>query len=517
MFVLAGYVNGENREQINMLPICLDDMIAEDNPVRAIDAIVNLLNMKELGFKYAVINPKGRDSYNPADMLKLYLYCYNNAIRSSRKIEVECHRNIEVKWLINNLTPDHKTIANFRKDNKKAIKAAFKQFVMICDELGLLGKTLVAIDGSKFKASNARKKNYTKNKVKKMIEHFEKAVEDYMKLLDQNDEQDTCNTKVGALDITTIEEKIKQAKNRIEELNQLAKQIEEEGEVSITDPDSRHMGVSNNGTDVSYNVQTAVDSKNDIVVALDVITSPADQGQLHHMAHLAAEELSLINKETEEVKEDDEYILTILADKGYYTGEDLQKCKEDHIEAIVARQKPGSSTGNDEYTIDKFIYQKETDTYLCPQGQVLSNVSKPDTKKPIYKNSRACKNCPYKNDCTKNKNGRIITRNEYAELFEEADIRMLKNKDLYKQRQMIVEHPFGTIKRGLGFSYFLMRRLENVKTETFMHFLVYNVKRVINIIGVKGLIEKATTLLHIVRHKFCVCILFEQQISVILL
>lgn len=500
---MAGYINGDIREQINMIPTCLDEMITEDNPVRAIDAIIDILNMKELGFKYADINPIGRDSYNPSDMLKLFLYCYYNTIRASRKIEAECHRNIEIKWLINNLTPDHKTIANFRKDNKVAIKAAFRQFVVLCDELGLIGKTVLAMDGSKFRASNARKKNYTKNKVKKMIEYFEKAIEDYIELLNENDAQDVCNAEANIISTTNIKEKIQHTKNRIEELKQLAKRIEEEGEISITDPDSKHMSVSNNGTDVSYNVQTVVDSKHHIVVAVEVINTPADQGQLHPMAHLAATELGLLIEDRKESTQSGEPIITVLADKGYHTGEDLKKCKEDNIEVIVAKPNSPSSTGDPRYTLDKFIYDKENDSYICPQNKVLKNVSKPETKKPEYKNNKACKECHEKNNCTKSKNGRSIRRSEYQEIIDEATKRMQENKELYKQRQMIAEHPFGTIKRGLGFTYFLMRRLENVRTESFMHFFVYNVKRVINIIGVKGLLEKAATLIHLFKYTFC--------------
>jgi transposase len=463
-----------NRDQINFIPESYDDKISKDNPVRVIDVLIDSLDMQELNFTHAQTKKIGRKPYDPKDMCKLYVYGYFEGIRSSRKLERECKRNVEVMWLINNLKPDFKTIADFRKDNLEPLNNLFKQFSMLCKELGLYGKEIVAIDGSKFRANNSRRKNYTKRKVKKQISHFQESARKYLELLEKSDHAESEETV--ELTPEEIQEKIDNAQKRIEELTQLEKQIEEEGEVSITDPDAKHMSVSNNGTDISHNVQIAVDSKHNLVVSLDVISSPADQGQLHSMASKAKEELGV------------EEIIT-LADKGYYTGEDLQKCEEDNITTIVARQKSPSNNGNEEYSRDKFKYSKEDNTFTCPQGNKLKCVSKKESKVKRYKNFEACKTCPSHKKCTKSERGRVITTGEYEEVYRRADKRYAENTELYKQRQMIVEPVFGTVKRALGFSYFLLRGNEKVKAESSMHFFVYNLKRVINIIGAKALIE----------------------------
>lgn len=484
---MSRYIEGENRNQLNILPISLDEMISEDNPVRVIDALVDSLDMGALNFKYALPKDIGRKPYDPKYMLKLYIYGYFNGIRSTRKLERECKRNIEVMWLLDNLKPDDKTISNFRKDNKKSIIKVFKQFSMLCDELGLYGKEIIAVDGSKFRANNSRRKNYTKNKVKKMLEHYEQTANKYIELLNENDN----NEKESVIYTKNeIKAKLEEAKKRIEELTQMAEEIETNGEISITDPDAKHMSVSNNGTDIAHNVQIAVDSKNHLVVAVDVVSTPADQNQLHNMASKAVEELG--QKENDEIENETEYeekeIITVLADKGYYSGEELRKCKKDHIKTIVPKQKSGSRTGNEEYIKDNFIYDEDKDIYICPNGEILKNISKASSKDQNYRNTEACNKCKYKDKCTTSKKGRVIKRGPYQETYDEVDKITIENKELYKQRQMIVEHPFGTIKRALGFTYFLTRGNENVKSESYMHFLTYNLIRVINIIGVKELI-----------------------------
>ena len=295
------YEKGEGREQVKV--VSLEEMIEQDNPVRVIDAFVNSLDMIKLGFKYAETKETGRKPKDPSDMCKLYLYCYFNGIRSSRKIERECTRNIEIMWLTDNITPHNRTISDFRKDNKKAIENLFKEFSMLCDMLGLIGKEMIAVDGSKFRASNSRRKNLTKNKVKKMIKHHEESAQRYMELLEENDKE----IDDQSLEIETkeeLQEKLEAAQKRIKELNEIAEEIERNGNISLTDKDSKHMSVSNNGTDISHNVQVAVDSKNHLIVAIDVTSSPADQGQLHNMSTLAAKELGIELKETTENTED---------------------------------------------------------------------------------------------------------------------------------------------------------------------------------------------------------------------
>lgn len=506
------YDKGEGREQIQL--VSLEELIEQDNPVRVIDAFVDSLNMIKLGFKYAETKETGRKPKDPSDMCKLYIYCYYYGIRSSRKIERECTRNIEIMWLTNNMVPHNKTISDFRKDSKKALENMFKEFSMLCDMLGLIGKEMVAIDGSKFRASNSRRKNLTKNKVKKMIKHHEESAQKYIELLEENDKE----INEQNLEIKTkeeLQEKLEAAQKRIKELKEIGEEIERNGNISLTDKDSKHMSVSNNGTDISHNVQVAVDSKNHLITAVDVTSSPADQGQLYNMSALVAKEMGIELKETEEnlketnqdvknpekaklenetikdsqdEKENIEYVMTVLADKGYYQYEDLKKCLESGILPIVPKQKTPNKTGNEKYILDNFIYDREKDIYICPENKILINVSKKDSKEYSYKNKAACIECSQRDQCTTNANGKVIKRSEKSDIYEKVNEIMDKNKETYKLRQQIVEHPFGTIKRALGYTYFLTRGNESVRAESFMHFFTYNLKRVINIIGVKELV-----------------------------
>jgi transposase len=452
------YVTKEfDRNQLNLIPISFDEMIDENNPVRVIEAFVEMLDMEKMNYNYAIPSKTGRPPYNPKDMLKLYVYGYFNGIRTSRKLERECKRNIELMWLLKNLTPDDKTISDFRKDNKKAVISAFKQFSMLCQELNLIGKEIVAIDGSKFRACNSRHKSYTKNKVARMLKYYEECAKKYMELLETDEPIEN---------ITELNQKLEKALVRIKELNEMAVVIEEKGEISITDPDARHMSVSNNGTDISHNVQTAVDEKHHLIVALDVTSNAQDNGQLTPMAEMAKAELGV-----------DE--ITVLADKGYYNGKCLKYCQENGIKAIVSKQKHGSQTGDENYSKDKFIYNKEKDIFICPQGHELKCVSSKSAKQIKYK-TKECKNCHFRDNCTKNDRGREIIINEYHENYLKADELFAQNVELYKKRQMIVEHPFGTIKRALGYTYFLTIGNENVKNESYLHCLTYNLKRVHN-------------------------------------
>ena len=492
---MSRYIQGEDRNQLNMLPISLDEMISDDNPIRVIDALVDSLDMHVLGFKYATPKNIGRKPYDPKHLLKLYIYGYFNGIRSTRKLEKECKRNIEVMWLLDNLKPDDKTISNFRQDNKKAMIEVFKQFSMLCNELGLYGKEIIAIDGSKFRANNSRRKNYTKNKVKKMLKYYEQVANKYMDLLNENDSFE------GKEEIYTkdeIKQKLEEAQHRIQELTEMAEEIDKNGEISITDPDARHMSASNNGTDISHNVQIAVDNKNHLVVAVDVVSNPADQTQLYNMASKAVESLELKEEDKESkldesennTKEDsNKEIITVLADKGYYSGEELEKCIKDNIKPIVPKQRSSSKTGEEGYLKENFIYDKEKDIYICPNGKIMSNISRETSQNQVYKNHQACNKCKDKEKCTTSKRGRQIKRGPYQEIYDKVDKLTIENKELYKERQMIVEHPFGTVKRSLGFTYFLTRGNDNVKAESFMHFFTYNLIRVINIVGVKRLLE----------------------------
>lgn len=468
---MSGYIEGKiDTKQYSILPTCYDEMVSEDNPVRVLDAFIDSLDMRQLNFKNAdrQSSTAGRPSYNPKDLLKLYLYGYFNGIRSSRKLAKECERNIEVFWLINELKPDFRTIANFRKDNIKNMKLVFKEFSILCDSLNLIGKEIVAIDGTKFRANNGRRKNYTKGKLKKQIKYYEESIQKYMDVLDKEDLEET-DSKIR-VSKSELKAKIEEAKKRIKELEEIKEKVEKEGEISITDADSKHMKFNNNGIDIAHNVQVSVDNKQHLVVAVDVTSSPADQGQLSNMAIKTKEEL-----EVEEIK--------ALADKGYWNGEELKKCEENKITAIVSSPE---EQGNYGYKKSNFKYNKEEDSYVCPMGKTLYRTRK---KERTYMNAKECKTCPNRDKCTKSKRGRQITVTENEEYLERARDRQLENMDLYKQRQMIVEHVFGTIKRDLGYTYFLLRGNEKVKGESFMHFLIYNIKRVCNIKKIKDIIE----------------------------
>ncbi|XWE59909.1 transposase [Sporomusa sphaeroides] len=331
-------------------------MVSDDNPVRVIDVFVDSLDCKSMGFRYSIPKAVGRKPYNPADMLKLYIYGYFNAIRSSRKLETECKRNIELMWLLNELKPDYRSIADFRKDNITALKQVFNHFSMFCNELGLYGKEIIAIDGSKFRANNARKKNLTKGKLAKMISHFEQSAEHYIELLEHSDkETETTNVTYSSEELKS---KLDKVNKRMEELTVLKEAIDKNGEMSLTDTDARLMSVNNMGYEVAYNMQTAVDAKNHLIVAVDVTNNPADQGQLHPMAVQAKQQLHAD-------------AITVLADKGYYSGECLGKCEEDKITAIVSKQNPPSTTGNSAYTL-----WTKGDVRLCENSRLVGKILK---------------------------------------------------------------------------------------------------------------------------------------------
>ena len=471
---MSRYVEGENRDQINIIPLCFDDMIAEDNPVRAIEVIIESMKINSLGFTYSETKTTGRKPYSPEDMFKLYAYSYYNGIRSSRKIERECHRNIEVMWLIGELKPDHKTIANFRKDNKKAIKAAFRQFTMICSELNLISKEIVGVDGSKFRASNGRMRYHSKGKIAEKLSHYNEAAEKYMNLLEQCDNEENENPP-SEYTRTELKDKLEKIQKRVSELEEIQERVETEGTIYLTDPDARLMRTHNGGGDISHNVQTAVEEKNHFVVAVDVVSDAVDYGQLHNIASQAKEELDA-----------DE--MTVIADKGYYSGEEFKKCKEDNIKPIAPHPNKGGKQEKG-YTKGYFEYDREKDIYTCPQGQALGlpKQVRVNRKGDRYYNPSACANCHAKEKCTPATPYRTIVRGEYDDYSEEVDSFTKANKKLFAERKSMVEHPFGIVKRALGFTYFLTKGTENVRTESLFHFLAYNLKRLINIMGTEQL------------------------------
>lgn len=474
------YIRGADRNQITLFPESIDDYIAENNPVRIIELYAEKLDIKALGFKYAECPAHGRPPYNPKDLIKLYLYGYLNRIRSSRRLEHEAARNIEVIWLLKKLKPDFKTIADFRKDNKKAIKNVFRDFNRVCDAWSLFGKELVAIDGSKFRASNSKKNNYSNKKLDRHLKYINEKIDKYMEQLDEGDVAEAGDKKLNVEEIQKILKDLEDRKIKYEEYQ---KEIQETGqnEISTTDPDARLMTGSNNSIDVSYNVQTAVDSKHKLIADYKVTQNPNDIGELDNMA--------LRTKKLFNGKEFD-----VVADKGYYKAEDLKKCVENGITPYVAKQTYSNGTGDKDFYSDKFIYDKEKKVYICPAGKELHYSKKRTHKGKIagfeYKNYAACKDCEFKERCTKSKKGRSIFRHVDQDFLDTIDLQTETNKDKYQMRQMIVEHPFGTIKRGLDSYYFLTRGKFSVSTEISLSCLAYNLKRVISILGVEEILRR---------------------------
>ena len=456
------YKEGVDRKQL-ALPMSLDDYIDPENVVRILEVIVESMNISSLGFKYETTAITGRKPYNPEDMFKLYVYSYFNGIRSSRKIERECRRNIEVMWLINNLQPDQKTISEFRRNNKKAIQAAFREFSRLCCEVGLVGKEIVAVDGSKFKASNSKDNYYTSKKVHELIEYYTNAAQKYLDLLDSNDAAEP--------DTAQLNERLDNVKSRLSELEEIEKQVSAEGSICTVDADAKNMLVKNGGHDISYNVQLAVDAANHIVVAVDTTNEGMDYKQLHNMSSQAKE---VMQSEA----------LTVVADKGYYSASEFLKCSEANIKAVVPKPVRGRYC-DDAHKKASFIYDSENDVYICPQGNILSKMCrKPGSKstRDNYRNIKACRDCPEKSQCTTGA-FRKVTRDLDEAIADEVDRFTKENKALVFKRKSMVEHCFGIVKGIFGFSNFLTRGLESVRAETSMHFLIYNIKRMINILG----------------------------------
>jgi hypothetical protein len=373
------------------------------------------------------------------------------------------------------IVPDHKCISDFRKNNGKAIKKTFKEFLTICDMAGLLGKSLVAVDGTKVRASNSKNKCYTPNKLQEMLNYFTKRVIEYERILNENDEKEAAkeSLELQATNIEELKEKLNETRAKIEEVTARKKEMEDQNikQITMTDQDSRLMKSPNKGYDVAYNAQIAVDSKHHIIVATDVTSQGSDVEQLSSMSEKVVENLNI-----EQGKK-----VVIVADKGYYSASELLKCEDDErIDPIVAI--PGSSAPvlDEKYNIDNFRYDEKDDTYKCPEGSILVNTSRPTSREQVYKNASACQDCENRNNCTKGA-CREITRNEKSKIKEEAKQKLNDNADIYAERQKLVEHPFGTMKAALGFANYLTRGAEKVKTENILHVLAYNFKRLINI------------------------------------
>jgi transposase len=470
-----GYINGMNRDQVLLFPEILDDYIADNNPVRFIDVYVDSLDLEALGFKYALSKETGRPSYNPADMLKLYIYGYLNKIRSSRRLEQETHRNVELMWLLGKLTPDFKTIADFRKDNAQGLKRVCREFSVLCKKLDLFGRELIGIDGSKFKAVNSKGRNFNEKKLDGLLKQIDEKINAYLKELDQ---QDKVESQLNNPTTEELREKIVQLQRRKQRYKGLVEQLKAGGasQVSLTDSESRSMKTKH-GTDVCYNVQVAVDHKHKLIVEHEVTNEVTDQDQLAEMA-----------KRSKGILETNH--LEVTADMGYYNGDEVKKCLDDGIIPYIP--KPNTSANNKLglFSKEDFVYDSQKDCYRCPAGEELTfrfeTVEK--GRQIRYYSTSVCQRCLLKPKCTRNKENRRITRWVHERVMEEMEQRVRENPDKVKLRKRIVEHPFGTIKRWMEQGYFLSRGLKRVRGEMSLTVMAFNLKRAINIIGVKELI-----------------------------
>jgi transposase len=471
------FVEGTDRGQSTFLPECLDDWIDENNPVRVIDAFVEALNLGELGFSGVEPEATGRPAYHPSVLLKLYIYGYLNRVQSSRRLEREAGRNFEVMWLLGRLVPDHKTVADFRKDNGPAIRKVCARFVELCREMGLLAKASVAIDGSKFKAVNNRDKNFTRAKMERRQAQLEESVARYLSQLDTADRQEPTEGLVAKT--THLKEKLAKIKEAMERLKLLEAQMlaAPDQQISLTDPDSRSMATSGRGSGVvGYNVQVAVDTEHHLIVTHEVINIGNDRAQLAHVAKAAK---ATLQTET----------LEAVADRGYFSSEEILACEEAGITATLPKPMTSGVNVKGRFGKQDFRYAAEEDVYLCPAGEKLTYRYTTEENGLIVHRywTNVCQRCAIKRQCTTGKERRI-TRWEHEHLLEAVQRRLDEHPEVMRQRRETVEHPFGTIKARMGATHFLMKTLPRVASEMALHVLAYNLTRVMNIIGVRPLL-----------------------------
>jgi transposase len=467
---------GLDRSQTLLFPESLEEYVAAENPVRFLDAFVGWLDLHGLGFAKAQCADTGRPPYDPAVLLKLYLYGYLHRIRSSRLLEAECHRNVELIWLLGKLAPDFKTIADFRKDNLKPLKAVSRQFTVLCRKLGLFGGELLAIDGSKFKAVNARDKNFNAGKLQELIAAADARLAQYLQELDAADAQEP---EAGALSQAELAQKIAALREKKEWHEELLAQLQDEDDkqISVTDPDTRRMPTAQ-GNQVGYNAQMAVDAQHKLIAAHDVTNDVTDYNQLANVALQAKANLEL--KQTE-----------VVADKGYYNAGEVSRCVEQNIQPLIPKADTSANTARGLYGKSRFEYDARKDVYVCPAGGELSyRFSTYELGRELrYYRARGCRGCALRGQCTRNKANRTITREANEHLMEAMAQRMKREPGKFRLRKTLAEHPFGTIKRSLGYTHFLLKGLEKVRTEWSLITLVYNLKRVLKIVSFEKLMQ----------------------------
>jgi transposase len=471
------FVEGTDRSQTTLFPECLEDWIDEDNPVRVIEVFVEGLDLAELRFGGVEPEVTGRPSYHPSALLKLYIYGYLNRVQSSRRLEREAGRNVEVMWLTGRLVPDHKTIADFRKDNGPAIRKVCAQFVALCRTIGLLTKASVAIDGSKFKAVNNRDKNFTRAKMERRRAQIEESVARYLSQLDTADLQEP--SEALAAKAVHLKDKLAKLASEMERLKAIEKAMlaSPDQQISLTDPDSRSMATSGRGSGVvGYNVQVAVDTEHHLIVTHEVTNTGSDRSQLAKMASQAKQALGADH-------------LDAVADRGYFNSPEILACDQAGI--TVTLPKPMTSTAKSDGRFGKqdFVYLPTEDVYRCPAGEKLNyRYTNKENGKTLHRYwTTACPRCPLKAQCTPGAQRRI-TRWEHEHVLDAVQRRLDTNPQAMRVRRETVEHPFGTLKMRMGATHFLMKRLPKVATEMALHVLAYNLTRVMNIIGITPLL-----------------------------
>lgn len=467
------FIEGSNRTQGTLLPETLDDYVSEVNAVRVVDVFVDELDLGSLGFGGVDSASTGRPAYHPAVLLKLYIYGYLNRIQSSRRLEVETQRNVELMWLMGRLAPDHKTIANFRKDNGAAIRRVCRQFVVLCQRLGLFSDALVSIDGSKFKAVNNRDKNFTSAKLQRRMQEIEQSINRYLVELDTADRQ---APEIAEVKAERLHEKIAALKEQMKRLRKIKVELDDapDQQISLTDPDARSMKTRGTGI-VGYNVQTVVDAKHHLIVEHEVTNDCVDRDLLYKMARRARE---AIGGDT----------LTVLADRGYFKGEQILACQEDGITAIVPKTSTSGAKADGRFDKADFVYDRSTNEFSCPAGQRLiwryTSVEK-GLKLDRFWTSH-CPRCELKKQCTPG-DYRRVSRWEHQDVLDSMQERLDYAPDSMRIRRQTAEHPFGTIKSWMGYTHFLTKSLDRVRTEMSLHVLAYNLKRMMNLIGMSQL------------------------------
>jgi transposase len=471
------FVEGTDRAQSTLFPECLEDWIYEDNPVRAIDVFVDQLDLAELEFDGVEPEATGRPSYHPSVLLKLYIYGYLNRVQSSRRLEREAGRNVEVMWLTGRLVPDHKTIADFRKDNGAAIRKVCARFIALCRELGLLTSASVAIDGSKFKAVNTRDKNFTRAKMERRLAQIEESVSRYLSQLDTADLQEP--SEALAAKTAHLKEKLAKLADELQRLKALEKEMlaSPDQQISLTDPDSRSMATSGRGSGiVGYNVQIAVDTEHHLIVTHEVTNTGSDRSQL---ANIALQAKDVLGAER----------LDAVADRGYFNSPEILACEQANITVTLPKPMTSGAKADGRFGKQDFAYLPTEDVYRCPAGEMLTyrytNEESGRTLRHYW--TTACRHCLLKSQCAK-ANERRIKRWEHEHVLEAVQQRLDKNPQAMRQRRETAEHPFATLKMRMGATHFLMKRLPKVATEMALHVLAYNLTRVMNIIGVQPLL-----------------------------